>query len=187
CEARGRGFPGQKPGHVPFGRLVGAGERLASLADMSYEFVHWTHARAVLAERNPNVSESVRRTAYEFALVSRIKLDGDARAMMALDSDITLVRSHGVWLHAKSLEPLDKLSNDSYNSLPWLYHATINNKGEVKLKLRGPRRDLAKSSARLPGYIPVRAVRGTNLRRTLTVPSSIDDGVGPECAKKMGL
>lgn len=214
------------PGHVPFGALLGVANGLTTLGDMAGEFVHWSHARQVLAARHPNLSESILETAYRSALLSSAWDANDPRLGRAFNRDLLVVRSHGLWLHAQELTPIS-LSKDTFAAFPWCYFAveadpvepgsgdegdgedcapeedapgarTAEASAEThplepnppesakaavdpentetpeepgcKLVLSSPRFDLARSGARLAGYVPIRPVRGVILR-----PEIIDD------------
>lgn len=123
CAGRGAFFVGcRTAGHVPFATLIGLGGELVEIAVMARRFVHATHAIAVLRARHPRASDKVLEAAYRAALSSFAKGDGDARPFMALDKDLLIVRTHGLWLHSKELTPI-KLKA-TYSCLPWAFDAT---------------------------------------------------------------
>lgn len=131
-------------GWLPWAALIGKveGGEQDPLAQLAAKWVHWTHAHYVLRASLPNVPEKILRAGFEAMLVLIHGPDDQDRIRAVFDPSLSFVRGETGWLRADDWKPHDSITEQSLRLLPWVHKS-------------GARVDLARGSARLPGYVPL--------------------------------
>jgi DNA polymerase len=155
-------------GFRTFARLI-SGRQPSKIATAAKHFVHWTHARYVMAEDRPDIAkrEGFARAVYR-SLAKMLSTPDDPRIPSIFAPGLRFVRLSGCWADSTTLTPLSGHGQQLFRSLPsvkYLDETAPDKPGPVEIEVKTSQTELALAASNgvLPGYAEIIPIRGLRL------------------------